>query len=368
MRAGLAIATLAAALAGTTLSAVAVDDTHPRLGAVTTVTTSTSAAATVYLDTPATMTLSKAFGPSIHGNGRAIGVFLEQKGHTVLGLFLSRDCGTPGCKGSFAFGSFWGPNKKHPMLPGLYHLYVVADGAPVTAVIYLDGPTGNATVPVIPYSGVSVSSFASMLPSTGPTGPGLYSGAASGSIGPNGGLLLSGIWLDAASYVVAYFDSCISPGGAPPAYVAGCDYPPGTTTIEGLQYPFLTCDPRFFCDPGFTVDAAATGMGIAGFVQDEIGPGYGGTWTQGGYFDGVAVLTSELGNGVWVSYLPPEPAVQPAAATPAASPSASPSPTPTAAPATIGLPNTASATGIPLAALLLPVAAGVARRLVRRRR
>jgi MYXO-CTERM domain-containing protein len=112
------------------------------------------------------------------------------------------------------------------------------------------------------------------------------------------------------------------------------------------------CDPTpgGWCDPGFAVDAAAQGIGIFGLGINEVHPGNAGTWTQGAYFQGAAVLRSEIGNGLWLSYLPQEkPQTASAPVSPAAVPSTSPTPEPSPPPApavgTIGLPNTSSGAG-----------------------
>jgi LPXTG-motif cell wall-anchored protein len=146
--------------------------------------------------------------------------------------------------------------------------------------------------------------------------------------------------------------------------VAGCAFPPDQSTLSSAQSPFLTCDPTGFCDPGFTVDAAVQGIVMLGFGFDDVPRGQAGPWSQGAYFDSPTVLTSALGGGMWVSFLPAEQPEVSSATAPTAPPSPSPAAPPApVAPATIGLPNTGrDAAATPPAALGVAALALLARR------
>jgi hypothetical protein len=376
----MAVATVAAAAlgAGVQPAPARADGAYPELAGVTTVHTSTSGVATVRLSQQVTIVVGKhQFGPagnSVVGDGRITAMFLEHNGHIVMGFIHVRPCATAGCSDR-GFGFPWFVSSR-TLAPGLYHLYVVADGAPVTATLSLDGLPGTTTIPVAPDQGISVQPFTPLLPSTGVADPALYSANAGGTIGAQGGLLLNSTWIDTASYVADYDDFCAAPGAPPPVYAAGCDLPSDPATVARQIVPYATCDPTSFCDPGFTADAALFGMGsFMAVLAMTAGPDAAGPWSQGRFFEGAAVLTGEGGNGLWLSFAPQErdasgaPAVRVEAPAPSASPTASPAAQPAAAPPAIGLPDTAVSAGpgapvtvVAVAALLL-----VARRRGRRR-
>jgi len=352
---------------------------YPALAGVNTVTTTTSGFATVQLLQPARVGFSHFFGPQdgpagtgIQGPGRIIAMVLEQDGRAVMEALQISDCGTAACQGNGSF-EFIETFTRHGQLnPGVYHLYVVADGGPVRATLSLQGIPGATTVSLTPSPDIVEQSLTPMTPSTGVADPPAYSAGGSGTIGAAGGLMFNSLALQVASFEGGYFGSCGGQGAAPPAYIAGCDYPPDANTVSDLASPFLICDPTGFCDPGYTIDAATQPSEFFGGGEMFVDPGQAGTWSQGGYFQGAAVLTSEAATGVWLSYVAsPSADVRQASATPGPAQSATPSPTPTPAatvPANVNLPNTGAPDGASAGAGLLAAVVLSAAFALRRRR
>jgi MYXO-CTERM domain-containing protein len=372
--AGLVVGVCAAGASGSVHAAAAAPSAYQQLAGVTTVHTATSGVATLELRTAARLAGSKGFGgpftPSTyaHGAGRIAGVVLEQGGSVLAEFFQLRDCTTAGCEdGHFTFSLLSVTNRV--LQPGLYHLYVVADGAPVTAQVSLDGASGSSTVSVTPSSAIAIQALAPLLPSTGVADPGVYSASSAGAIGEQGGIMLNVMALEVQSFVAGAFGGCAAEGAPPPAYIAGCDFPPGADVLQNI---FVVCDPTGFCDPGFTVDSATGQFGFFGGGIYRIAAGHAGTWGQGGYFDAPSLLTSEAATGLWLSFIPQEQAAAATAPTPApsAAPAATPSPSPGATPSPPTLPNTSSTGGSRGAASLavLLVAVALRRRRVSPRR
>jgi LPXTG-motif cell wall-anchored protein len=353
-------------------------DAYPALTGVNTITTSTSGVATVELKQPATLSFSRGFfGPArsgVYGKGRIIAMVLEQGGYALARYFGFSDCGSPGCTGDFSFS--WNIITAHKLQPGLYHIYVATDGAQVTGVLTLDGPTGAADIPVSPSPGIKVETLAPLIPSTGVADPGLYSASGSETIGNDGGVMLNTLDITTDSVLGGYEGMCLARGAAPPAYVGSCSWPPDR---EDIANPFLVCDPTGFCDPGVTVDSATQPSQFPWFdvAGADIRPGQADTWGQGNYMEGAMVLGSEASTGLWMSFIPQEsPKTASASGTPSAAPAppptATPSPTPTGAvQAATNLPNTGRGDdGLASAGLLAGalIAFGTALGVSRRRR
>ena len=355
-----AAAALLAAVATTTTPAHAASPAYPVLAGVNTVTTSTSGVVTVQMTQAATVDTKgegiiissdgsppsdQSSGPTtgITGDGRLISMVLEQNGVTVFDDFWTRGCPTAGCS-TDDFGGWPEPRTKRGRLqPGLYHLYVTTDGAPVTATLVLKGLSGTSNLSVAPIGGATITPYAQLVPSTGVADPPAYSGAASGTIGPHGGFLLGIFDVTTASFEGDYARSCVAPGTPPAAWAPGCDSSPDQNTLFALISP-NTCVPALSCDPMATPYYATTPTsGWGDFDHRPVGPGAAGTWSQGGYLYGVAVPTEENGEGLWLSYvdMPASGATQGVTSAPPStppSPTATPTPTPTTP--SVSLPNT----------------------------
>jgi hypothetical protein len=356
---------------------VAAAQPYQVLAGVTTVQTSTSGVATVNLPQPATFHFSKGhFGPGgtgVYGDGRIIAMVLEHNGRALARYFRLSDCGSPACSGDFSFGFSVVTARK--LDPGLYHIYVATDGAPVTAVLELDGVSGTSNVTVAPSPAITVKTLAPLIPSTGVVDPGLYSASGSEDIGANGGVVFNTLLVTTTSVVGGYEGVCLGEGAPPPAYPGSCTFPPQR---EDIANPFLTCDPTGYCDPGQTMDLATQGLPFPIFDFDgaDVLPGHANTWGQGGYLEGAMLYSSEASTGLWISFVPQE-AAQVASATtspsptPSTSPSATPTPTPTPTPIVVppvNLPNTggpdsASAGAGVLAFALIGMGAALRRRI-----
>lgn len=367
-RAGAAIlvtGTTAVVALATSSGHAAAADAYPALAGITTITTSTSGVATVQLKQAATINLGFTFrfgpdGPSkgadgttrtsIEGNGRILALALEQNGRAIFDEIAVSDCTTAGCQGDqFGFPDVVPRYRK--LNPGVYNLYVVADGAPVTATLSLSGIAGSSTVALTPLSGVVEETMPQLIPSTGVADPPLFSSGDQQNVGDLGGIMVGNYVVTSASFAAAYFDACAAQGAPPPVYVAGCDLPPDQKTVDDDQYPVTFCDPRFFCDTIGTEAAATSPFTWWWGRIMHVHPGHSGEWGQGGYFEGAAVLTSDAGAGMWLPFVP---AAAPAGSTqqnaPAPTPSASPSPTATATPT----PTPTPASGVQGAATNLP--------------
>jgi LPXTG-motif cell wall-anchored protein len=371
-------------------SPAAAAESYQRLAGVTTVETSTSGVATVELSAPAMLSFgSGGFGPGstgVYGGGRIIAMVLEQNGRIIFEAVQLRDCGSAGCRRGLGFGFSFGTLRT--LRPGLYHLYVVADGAPVTAVLGFQGLDGSSRVAVAPSSAIVMRDLATLLPSTG-TGmdPGVYSVSDSDTIGDQGGLLVSNISVSTSSFVGGYWGACLTQGAPQPAYVANCSVSIDQETRDNLENPALICDPtnepplqlpddvinnNIPCTDPWTQRAVTNGLPFPfgfGWVAG-VPRGQGGTWGLGGYVDGAMLLKSENAVGLWLSFVPQERTVTVAPPSPATAPPTTPSPQPAATPAPVltQLPNTGtgtSAVGAAGGAALLIV--GLLRRRRRRR-
>lgn len=382
-RAALAIAVATAGLAAAgTMPAHADSSAYQTLAGVNTINTSTSGVATVRLTQPATFSFKKQLGPGgnyVFGEGRAVGLILEHAGHVDFGRVLLADCNTAGCTGTGHLFLTLGFSPR--LQPGLYHIYVIADGAPVTANLSLDGLPGRTALQLSPSSDITVGSLSSLVPSTPVGTAAAFSAGGSGTVGSNGGLALSFLLMWPSNDVAGYFRACAAQGAAPPVWTPGCDAPQGSSTLDQvtytgneLAYPYLVCVPPY-CDSQWTLDEVQNGSPWPwlSLAVRRIDADHAGQWGLGSYFYGPAVMSSTTATGVWLSYLPqesdqsaaPQTSTTQSPSTPNPNPPASATPTPTPAATPIGLPNT---TGGPGPGTAATIAAFTALLLLLRRR
>jgi len=357
--------------------------------------TSASGVATVRLAQPAQLESGFSFGPSgpagpagpgssgVYGHGRLLAMVLEQNGFAVARYFRISDCTTRGCAGR-SFELVIGAGRS-TLQPGLYHLYVAADGAPVTAILGFKGLPGTAQLSVTPTSAITVKSLSTQVPSTGLGEDVAYSAADSTQVGEFGGVEISGTPLLVDHYAAGWFGACRGEGSTPSAYVASCYAPTDPSFLDGVANPFLICDPRwilFFpsivtnptelCQPQWLTAAATSGFPpfVIGTGAD-IRPGHATSYVLGAYAEGAMTIRSAASAGLWISFIRPEQSAR-AIRTTSPSPVASPSATSTAAPGggtpAIALPNTASGGGAGAAGAALAGLFGVAVALAGRRR
>jgi len=359
---------------GATTTPAKAADPYPTLRETNVVHTSTSGVATVRLTDPLTIDFKKLFSapPPLEGAGRLTAMVLEKGGTPYLAAGLPGDCSAPGCTGSGSWFAFPRVYKRH-LDPGVYHLYVVADGAPVTATLSLPGLGGRTDLTVTPDADIVAHDFAALLPSTGAgMDPAVYTANAGGTIGAQGGMLISQSYITTSNFVGAYYRHCATAGPPPVAYLPGCSLPPGTGTVSELSDPYTACHLPFGCDPQWASFEAQNGVpyGDVDLAITRVPAASAGQWSQGVYYQGAAVVTSASSMGVWLSYAAADSAPKPvvmatSSATASASPSATPTPTPAATPTpapatTIGLPNTSSgASGGPGGALTMAGVAGL---------
>lgn len=371
-----ALAGIAAAVLGAVGGAVpssAATAPVQTLAGLNVVHTSASGVATVRLAQPAQLEQGgfRPAGPGasgVYGHGRILAMVLEQNGVPLVRYFRISDCVARGCTGrSFELVIAFGPST---LQPGLYHLYIAADGAPATGVLALKGLSGTSEIGVAPTSGITVTSLVTQLPSTGTGEDMAYSAADSTQVGPFGGLELSDTPLTVDHYLAGWFGACIGEGSTSSAYVASCSSPADPFFLDDVANPYLICDPRWvvfapaaitdptgLCQPQWLTDAATSGFPpFVMWAGADIRPGHAASYVLGAYAQGAMTFKSALSAGLWISFLPPE---QPAkvARTIVPSPAASPSATSTATPGggtpAVRLPNTSAggpgATGAALA-------------------
>lgn len=158
----------------------------------------------------------------VFGGGRLTGLLLVQEGvrnPTRLYYLRLRECQSEGCRSGrseeFLFGS-WQDELVVPA--GQYSVYVIADGAEVTATLRLRGLFGAREVRDLERVRASVATRAG-------TAPGVYSDGHSFTF-PDKGLSIAASWSKEADSVPGLAGACLYRDGQPGAalaYAPGCE-------------------------------------------------------------------------------------------------------------------------------------------------
>lgn len=226
---------------------------------------------------------------TIRGPGRFNGVFLvqqdvEKPAAVYAGRF--RLCYEPACNEGMSWffmfpqGIKW--KKTLDIPPGRYRLYVVTDGAPVSATLSLEGLKGERRIS--PSEGVSatVGSDAAEPPINN-----VYAGGSTYAL-PNRGLGITSFWHDSSARVATVETDCLYKGRPPaPDAVA---YGPACRALGG----------RAGAGVSFAVPPVVSGGGGGSISFDPQMPA--GQWSYGGSYVAPEKVDFAAFISVWMSY------------------------------------------------------------------
>ncbi len=248
-----------------------------------------SETSSIFVRFPEPVDRDQGWDVDVRGTGRIYG-FLMRDGRgpdgeagEIVGTTSGR-CGKPGCKGSRSQPFVTGFNVAQT-LQGIWELYVVADGNPVTVTITLEGIRGARTEQV---DGPVDSSIKTLTTHAAATADGhVYSAGDFTDVGggqPNYGKVV--VWMRGENHHVTGFGECVYYDSmyfglmpkppAPVAFAPGCPTSwykdPRTHFGNGGKEDFWFGSGSFGAVNGlggwFVTDAAVTSAGAVGFWID----------------------------------------------------------------------------------------------------
>jgi hypothetical protein len=253
----------------------------PYLAGTTTVTATTSASMAVRLSKA--VTIDSFADITLNGRGRIYGVVLHQDGgpdKPTAGKLNHGFCAGAGCTpelGTLGEVPFFDPPGAGfgvgTLPPGNYHLYLLADGAPVQVTLRLAGLTGSLSLaPKL----AAKAALGEPAPTTAEpaTGPSVFSAGSTHTVPAAGGFQAFTAWkAEPLANEFSHIGDCIYPGAPPagpfPAYQEPCHGGDGavsfglTGSAQSGTAPTPAGPGRFisYYMAGYFLDPATIGIG-----------------------------------------------------------------------------------------------------------
>jgi hypothetical protein len=279
---------LAALLGQGQVGALAASPAAPvTLGGVNTI-SGQSSAIEILVPRPATIGQSELASFSAVGSGRVVGFVLTNGSGSVFRALQFNGCWTAGCRPG-ALDAIFDPSPPPgapiTLTPGPYRLYLVGDGGLVSVTFRLGGLTGRVSLSPSEAVSIQTLTLVNVLPAA--ANPVVFSGGGTGRVGDLGGLGFALMRLgprQQAPAVSGGLGLCIyGPSATAPAFVPGCPGGDWYSAPAEVDLP----------------SSGSLAISTDAFLFREL---TAGSWSIGGYYDGLSPSVPVGGIVMWLSY------------------------------------------------------------------